>query len=450
MGAGRPMRLTLFINPTGHHMAAWRHPDADADAGVNFDHYRDLVQAAEAAKFDAIFLGDNQCVRPGSPEVLSRVAQYVANFEPLTLLSALAATTSRIGLISTASTSYNYPFQIARKFASIDHISHGRSGWNMVTSGYAAEAPNFGRDEHYHHSVRYEIADDFVQTCLGLWDSWEDDAFIRDRESGIFSIPEKMHTLEHDGPYHRARGPLNVPRMPQGYPVLVQAGTSPEGRTFAARYAEMMFTTSLTVEHAGALYAEMKGRVADNGRDPDHFLIMPGLVVVVGRTTEEAHERHAELQGYLDPAVTVATLGIKMGYVDLTGYDLDEPVPESAASASEPGAFRQWMEIQEREKLTLRELAARASGSMAGVPTVGSAEDIADMMEEWFRGGAVDGFNIQPAYLPGGFTDFVDLVVPELRRRGLVRDEYEGETLRDHLGLPRPQWGSRSAFGAPK
>lgn len=437
------MRLALFINPTGHHQAAWRHPDADADAGVSFRHYRDLALTAERAVFDAIFLADNQCVRRGPPEAVSRVAQYVANFEPLTLLSALAAVTERIGLISTASTSYNYPYQVARKFASLDHISGGRAGWNMVTSGMPGEAPNFGRDTHYEHDARYMMADEFVQVCLGLWDSWEDDAFPRDKDSGIFSEQDKMHVLGHEGPHFRVRGPLNVPRSPQGYPVLVQAGSSEAGKTFAAKYAEMMFTTPQTLERARELYAEMKARAADAGRNPNHISIMPGIAVVVARSSSEAHERFEQLQSYLDPAVSLNILSIKMNHADLTAYPLDERLPTSAAPAGETSAFWRWMEVAEREDLNLGELARRASGSLAGLQVVGSAIEVADMMEEWFRAGGADGFNVQPAYLPGMFTEFVELVMPELRRRGLARSEYVGSTLRDSFGLPRPRWGER-------
>jgi N-acetyl-S-(2-succino)cysteine monooxygenase len=449
--AQRTMRLGLFINPTGHHQAAWRHPDADADAGVSFAHYSALAQTAERAGFDAIFLADNQCVRSGPPEAVSRVAQYVANFEPLTLLSALSVVTERIGLIATASTSYNYPFQIARKFASIDHISGGRVGWNMVTSGIPGEAPNFGLEVGYEHDDRYLRADEVVRVCLGLWDSWEDDAFPRDKSSGVFAELEKLHSLEHDGRYVRVRGPLNVPRSPQGYPVLVQAGQSEAGRTFAAKHAEVMFTTPQSIERGRELYGEMRERVAALGRDPELFVQMPGLVVITGRTASQAQERFDQLQGYLHPAVALNILSFKlgMGQMDLSGYALDEPLPASAEPAGEKSAFWRWMEIAQREQLTLRELALRASGSLAGMQVVGSYVEIADLMEEWFRGGAADGFNVQPAYLPGMLEEFAQLVVPELRRRGIARERYEGRTLREHFGLPRPAWGERSGRAVP-
>jgi len=341
------MHLGLFINPTGHHQASWRHPDADADAGISFAHYRALARAAERERFDAVFLADNQVVRGGEPESRRRVAQYVANFEPLTLLSALSAVTRQIGLICTASASYNYPFQIARKFASLDHISGGRAGWNMVTSG-PDEAPNFGLEMGFEHDDRYRRAAEVVEVVLGLWDSWEDDAFPRDKRSGIFSDLEKLHTLGHDGEYVRVKGPLNVPRPPQGYPVLVQAGQSEAGKSFAARFAEVMFTTPQSLERGRELYDEMKERVAALGRDPAHLKLMPGLVVVTGRTREEANERYEELQSFLHPSVALNILGFKMGQIDLSGYPLDEPLPRSAEPAGETSSFWRYMEVAER------------------------------------------------------------------------------------------------------
>jgi FMN-dependent oxidoreductase (nitrilotriacetate monooxygenase family) len=441
-----PMHLTLFINPTGHHQAAWRHPRAVADAGVNFAHYAELVQAAERACFDAIFLADNQVVRAGPPEAVGRVAQYVANFEPLTLLSALAAVTERIGLICTASTSYNLPFQIARKFASMDHLSGGRIGWNIVTSGMPGENFNFGRDEHYPHDELYERAAEVVETCIGLWDSWEDDAFPRDKESGIYSHIDKMHALNHEGKYLRVRGPLNVPRMPQGRPLLVQAGQSPEGTAFAARYGDMVFVTPQSVEEGRERYRTIKDLARRAGRDPDHIKVMPGLAVIAGRTDAEADADYDLLQSLLDPAVALNILSMKIAVStkkirpDLTAYALDEPLPRSAEPSEGGVSFGPWAERGQREGLTLLELAREASGSLVGVSVRGSGERIADIMEEWVQEGAADGFNLQPAFLPGGLGDFISYVVPHLQRRGLLRTEYRGRTLRDHFGLPRPDW----------
>ena len=435
------MRLGLFINPTGHHQAAWRHPESTADAAISLSHYIDIARRAEAAKLDAIFLADNQGMRSGPPEVLGRVAQYVAGFEPLTLLSALASVTSRIGLIATASTTYNYPYQIARKFASLDHLSGGRAGWNIVTSGTTMrEAENFGNAEHPEHDLRYERAAEFVEICKGLWDSWEDDAFVRDRESGIFSDMSKLHVLDHHGRFFDVRGPLNVPRPLQGYPVLVQAGSSTAGKSFAARYAEMMFVSPQALGRAQALYDEVKGDADRAGRDPRHIKLMPGLAVTLGRTEAEAQEKFEELQALLTLPVALNILSVRMGGIDLSPFPLDQPFPEDLGvlPATRSG-METMVERSRRENLSVRDLALQTAGSLAGLTVHGSVSQVADMMEEWFRGGACDGFNLQPAVFPATFDDIVTLLVPELQRRGLFRMDYEGRTLRENLGLPRPQ-----------
>ena len=435
------MRLGLFINPTGHHQAAWRHPESTADAAISLSHYIDIARRAEAAKLDAIFLADNQGMRSGPPEVLGRVAQYVAGFEPLTLLSALASVTSRIGLIATASTTYNYPYQIARKFASLDHLSGGRAGWNIVTSGTTMrEAENFGNAEHPEHDLRYERAAEFVEICKGLWDSWEDDAFVRDRESGIFSDMSKLHVLDHHGRFFDVRGPLNVPRPPQGYPVLVQAGSSTAGKSFAARYAEMMFVSPQALGRAQALYGEVKGDADRAGRDPRQIKLMPGLAVTLGRTEAEAQEKFEELQALLTLPVALNILSVRMGGIDLSPFPLDQPFPEDLGvlPATRSG-METMVERSRRENLSVRDLALQTAGSLAGLTVHGSVSQVADMMEEWFRGGACDGFNLQPAVFPATFDDIVTLLVPELQRRGLFRMDYEGRTLRENLGLPRPQ-----------
>ena len=442
------MRLGLFINPTGHHQAAWRHPGSTADAAINLSHYIDIARRAEEAKLDAIFLADNQGMRAGSAEVVGRVAQYVAGFEPLTLLSALASVTSRIGLIATASTTYNYPYQIARKFASLDHLSGGRAGWNIVTSGTTMrEAENFGNAEHPEHDLRYERAAEFVEICKGLWDSWEDDAFVRDRGSGIYSDMSKLHVLDHHGRFFDVRGPLNVPRPPQGYPVLVQAGSSTAGKSFAARFAEMMFVSPQAFDRARALYEEVKGDADSAGRDPRHVKLMPGLAVTLGRTEAEAKEKFEELQALLTLPVALNILSVRMGGIDLSPFPLDQPFPEDLGvlPATRSG-METMVERSRRENLSVRDLALQTAGSLAGLTIHGSVSQVADMMEEWFRGGACDGFNLQPAIFPATFDDIVTLLVPELRRRGLFRTDYEGRTLRENLGLPRPQ--SRYASGS--
>lgn len=437
---GETLRLSLFVNPTGHHQAAWRHPDADADAGVNLGHYVRVVQAAERAGFDAMFLADNASVRSGDPAVVSRVAQYVAWFEPLTLLSALAMVTERIGLIATVSTSTNEPYHVARRLASLDHISRGRAGWNIVTSGMPAESPNFGGRPATLAPRRYDVAAEFTDICLGLWDSWEDDSFPRDKASGVFSDPEKMHTLGHEGEFFSVLGPLNVPRSPQGRPLLVQAGASDTGSDFAAKYADMVFATPLTVESAVETRTRLRGLAASYGRDPDHLAVMPGLPVLAAETEAEAEAQYQQLQDLVHPDIALNILGFKTGGFDYTGLPLDEPVP---ADFGDPDTrmYQSWYELGEREGLTLRELATRAAGSLAGAETLrGSASSIADVMEEWFLAGGADGFNIQPPFLPGGFDGFTDLVIPELRRRGLVRAIPEGTTLREHFRIPRPPW----------
>jgi FMN-dependent oxidoreductase (nitrilotriacetate monooxygenase family) len=434
------MHLSLFINPTGHHQASWRHPRSQPDAGINFDHYRELALKAESACFDAIFLADNQAIRAGDPRVVSRVAQYVANFEPLTLASGLLVSTERIGVICTASTSYNLPYQVARKFASMDHLSHGRVGWNIVTSGMQQEAWNFGREEHYEHELRYERAAEFVEVCKGLWDSWEDDAFPRDAASGIFSDADKLHVLGHAGEHFQVRGPLNIPRPPQGYPVFVQAGASPTGTAFAARYAERVFGTARTIEEGRLRRQAVRDQGAALGRNPDHVKVMPGLAVIVGATQEQAEEERARLESLLDAEVALNLLQIKMGGFDLSGFDLDLPLPLDGGPSETRGYYEKMAQISVEEGLTLRQLAQREGGLLAGIVLCGTGSMIVDVMEQWVRSEAADGFNLMPAFLPGALDDFIEQVVPELRRRGLLRERYEGATLRDHLGLPRPAW----------
>ncbi len=441
------MRLGAFFNPTGHHVASWRHPRAQADAGINFQHYAEITRTAERAKFDLVFLADNICVREANMEALSRSAQYIANFEPLTLLSALSTLTSHIGLVSTASTSYNEPFHVARKFASLDHLSGGRAGWNLVTSGMAAEAYNFNRDVHYEHGERYDRAREFAQVVVGLWDSWDDDAFLRDKEAGRFFDPDKLHRLNHKGRHFSVRGPLNVPRSPQGRPVIVQAGGSDDMIAVAAEFAEVIFCAPLTLDQARTFYANIKGRLANHGRSPDEMKIMPGLSAIIGRTEAEAQERYDYLQSLIHPIVAREILSTVLGGVDLAPYPFDGPLPENLPlSNASRSTFANVMDMARKENLTMRQVAMRVAGARAKAVVRGSPQQVADHMEEWFRNDGCDGFNIMPPFLPGGLDDFVELVIPELRRRGLFRTEYEGRTLRDHLGLQRP--ASRYASAA--
>ena len=332
------MRLGAFFMPTGHHVASWRHPEADADAGVNFKHYVAMAQLAEAAKFDMVFLADGVAVRDAHPEALRRSAQYIANFEPLTLISGIAALTSHIGLTATASTSFYEPYHLARAFASLDHISSGRAGWNIVTSTRNSEAKNFGRETHYGHAERYERAREFTQVVLGLWDSWDDDAFMRDKATGQFLDPDKMHALDHAGKFYSVRGPLNIPRPPQGWPVLIQAGVSEDGRAFASEFAEVIFTSHLNIEQATPYYNEVKQRVTQFGRTPDSIKIMPGLNPIVGRTAEEAEAKYELLQSLIEPIVALEILSTFLG-VDMSKYPLDEPLPDLAAPENAFGSF---------------------------------------------------------------------------------------------------------------
>ncbi|SMC22608.1 alkanesulfonate monooxygenase [Andreprevotia lacus DSM 23236] len=440
------LSLGAFLQATGHHVASWRHPDADADAGINFAHYKAVTQLAERAKFDAIFLADGVAVRDRAAnlEALSRNGK-LATFEPLTLFSALATVTERIGFIATASTSYNEPYHLARQFASLDWLSDGRAGWNVVTSGTEAEALNFNREHHFEHATRYERADEFVDVVTGLWDSWEDDAFGIDKESGVFFDQDKLHVLNHVGTHFSVKGPLNVARPPQGHPVIVQAGASEPGKELAARTAEVIFTAWQTLEEAQAFYADVKGRLARYGRSPEQLKVMPGIFPVIGRTQQEAEEKYQLLQSLIHPSVGLALLGGLYGGKDLSGHPLDAPPPpfpdDTNGSKSRLKLVR---DLAEREGLTLRQLYERIAGARGHWTVVGTPEHIADQLQLWFESHAADGFNVMPPWLPGGLEEFVEHVVPILQQRGLFRTEYTGRTLREHLGLARP--GNRHAL----
>jgi alkanesulfonate monooxygenase len=433
------LRLGAFFNPTGHHVASWRHPGAQADAGINFKHYVEIAQTAERAKFDMVFLADNIGVRDAKMEALSRSAQYIANFEPITLISALAAVTSRIGLTCTASTSFNEPFHIARKFASLDHITGGRAGWNLVTSGMDVEALNFNRDKHYGHAERYQRANEFAEVVTALWDSWDDDAFPRNKETGQFFIPEKMHFLNHKGKHFQVKGPLNIPRPPQGHPVIVQAGTSDDGMDVAARFAEVIFSANLTIDTCQKYFKEVKTRAQDKfGRNPDHLKVMPGLSCYIGRTEEEAKEKYDYQNSLMHPIVAREILSTVLGGVDLSSYDFDGPMPELPRGNSSHSTFDYVTGLAKRDNLTMRQIAQVVAGARAKLVMVGTPKSLADQMEQWYVEEAADGFNVMPPYLPGALNEFCELVIPELQRRNLFRTEYTGHTLREHLGLPRP------------
>ncbi|HEX3954259.1 MAG TPA: LLM class flavin-dependent oxidoreductase [Stellaceae bacterium] len=440
--ANEKMKLGGFFHPTGNHVAAWMHPGAQIDAGVNFKHYAEITQLAERGKFDLMFVADAVAIREGKLKALSRWPQYMAYFDPLTLLPALAAVTSHIGVVGTVTTSYNEPYHVARKFASLDLISQGRAGWNVVTSSATNEAYNFGRDAHYGHSERYDRANEFVEVVQGLWDSWDDDAFVRDRETGVYFDPAKLHALNHEGKHFKVRGPLNVARPPQGHPVIFQAGSSEAGRDSAARFAEGVFTPQHTLEGAQEFYRDLKGRMAKYGRKPESLKVMPGLNAIVGRTRKDAEETHRYLQSKIHPDVGLQLLSSQLDNMDLSEYDLDGPLPEIADDVGKLAgqtSMRNIVRWSKEEGLTIRQIYQRFAGARGQRTLIGTAVDIVDDMEKWFRGYGVDGFLVHPPYLPGGLNDFVNLVVPELQNRGLFREDYEGTTLRENLGLERPK-----------
>jgi alkanesulfonate monooxygenase len=435
------MKLGAFFHPTGNHVAAWLSPDAQIDAGTNFRHYVELAQTAERGKFDLMFLADAVATRDGNLQALSRWPQYMAFFDPISMLCGIAGLTERIGLVATATTSYNEPYDIARRYASLDHISAGRAGWNIVTSANLTEAYNFGREAHYEHGERYDRALEFTEVVRGLWDSWDDDAWLRDRSTARYFDPAKLHYLRHKGEHFSVRGPLNVARPPQGHPVLFQAGASEVGREFAARYAEGVFNTLLSIDLARDFYQDLKGRMAKYGRAPEHLKVMPGLNPIVGRTVKEAEEKHRFLTENIHPDVGLELISNTLGGFDLRSYPLDGPLPaalDTWETKGSKGSFQSLLGMARRENLTIRETYQRFATARGNRTVIGTADMIADDMQLWFEQGVVDGFLIQPATLPGGLNDFVDLVVPVLQRRGLFRTEYEGATLRDQLGLPRP------------
>jgi FMN-dependent oxidoreductase (nitrilotriacetate monooxygenase family) len=429
--------LGAFFYATGHHIAGWRHPSSEADGGLNLERYIGWAQRAEAAKFDLIFLEDGTGIRDGSLRSSERTARS-SHFEPVTLLSALAAVTSRIGLVATTSTSFNEPYNVARRFASLDHLSGGRAGWNLVTSATDLEAANFGNDKIALHADRYARAEEFVDVVLGLWNSWDDDAILIDRESGQFSRPNGFRPLNHRGTYFEVRGPLNISRTPQGQPVLVQAGSSGPGKDLAARTAEIVFTANQTLAEAVEFYGDLKERMGRFGREPGDLKIMPGLFPVVGRTEAEARAKFEELQSLVDPVVGLALLERMIGGFDLSGYDIDGPLPELPEANGAKSRQQLMFDLARREGLTLRQLYLRIAGARGHSQIIGTPAQIADEMEERFRANGADGFNIMPATLPGGLDDFIELVLPELRRRGLFRDDYEATTLRGHLGSRPP------------
>lgn len=440
----RELHLNLFVHTRGHHESAWRHPDASPLALTDFNYYRRLADLAEGAAFDAVFLADVLALgqRHGHS------AQ--GGLEPLTLLGALSSVTSRIGLIATASTTYTEPYNLARQFASLDHLSNGRVGWNIVTSWAPAAAANFGHVGQVGHGERYERAEDFLQAVTALWDSWDDDAVLDDRAGGVYFDPAKIRPIHHDGPWSKVEGPLNIPRGPQGRPVYVQAGSSEPGRRFGATWAEAIFTAHTGKGSAKEFYSAIKQQAQALGRRPDHVVILPGISATIGSTEAEAHRVEAELAELNRPETGLQHLSNRFGGHDFTALPLDRPLaagdfPDPTKVEASLSRAQGIARLALDEGLTLRQLLTRLAGARGHFATVGTPEQIADTIEDWFQSGAADGFNVMPPILPAQFELFTEEVVPLLRRRGLFRSEYRGETLRQHLGLPRPEAGSPAA-----
>ncbi|MFG2117917.1 LLM class flavin-dependent oxidoreductase [Streptomyces sp. NPDC048710] len=432
----RRLHLNAFLMNTGHHEASWRLPESDPYAHVELDHYVRLARIAERGTFDSLFLADG-------PQLWGSVAQRPAGaLEPLTLLTALATATEHIGLIATASTSYNSPYNLARKFASLDIISGGRAGWNIVTTAGAEAARNFGLDGEPAHAERYARAAEFLDVALKLWDSWEDDAIVADKAAGVWGDDAKIHPPRHRGTYFSVEGALNVPRTPQGYPLLVQAGSSADGRRFAARYAEAVFTAQQTLQDAQAFYGDLKSRTAQAGRDPDHVKVLPGIVPVVGSTEAEARTAERLLEDHIvyDHGVSrlESLLQLPSGTLELDAQ-LPAGLPPESAIEGAKSRYTLIVELARRERLTVRQLIGRLGGGRGHLTFAGTPEQVADQIETWFTQGAADGFNIMPAVLPSGLETFVEHVVPILRTRGLLRTAYSPrQTLRERYGLPRP------------
>jgi alkanesulfonate monooxygenase len=431
----KTLKLGAFMRPVSLHTGAWRYPGAVPDANFNFAHIKRLIQKLEHGKFDAFFMADHLAVLNMPVNALKR-SHTVTSFEPFTLLSALAGATERIGLVATASTTFDEPYHVARRFASLDHLSGGRAGWNIVTTSNPDAALNFGRDEHMEHDERYVRAREFYDVVTGLWDSFADDAFVRDVESGIYVDPARMHVLGHRGRYFSVRGPLNIARPVQGWPVIVQAGASEPGKQLAAETAELVFAATPDLASAKAFYADVKGRLDRLGRDRDHLKILPGAFVVVGDSDASAREKLALLDSRVHYDSGIASLSIALGQ-DASRFDPDAPLPEVAETNDSKSARERVIDLAKRDRLTVRQLASRLGG-YAGLKFVGTPKRIADEMEQWLVEEGSDGFNVMFPFLPAGLDDFVDHVVPELQRRGIFRREYESTTLREHLGLPRP------------
>jgi FMN-dependent oxidoreductase (nitrilotriacetate monooxygenase family) len=445
----RQMRLGLSMRYHGYHLAAWRHPDVPAAGTLDYRYFLNTARIAEQARFDMVFLADGVGIRARDEPSgsLCRSPQTV-ELEPLTLFAAIATHTTHIGFVATASTTYNEPYHIARKYASLDHISGGRAGWNIVTSWSDEEARNFGREKHLDYDTRYDRAEEFVRVVTGLWDSWEDDAFVRDKASGLYYDPEKLHVLNHKGRHFAVRGPLSSVRTPQGRPILVQAGAAEQGQEIAGAHADLVYAMSFDLASAQRYYSAVKQRAVQHGRTPESVLVLPGFTPYVGRTEAEARAKYDAMQGLIHPKVGLAILYNYLG--DLSGYPIDGPVPEPTGDVRLRSLAGGVVQMALREKMTIRQLYEMMAAGNSGRVLVGTAEQIADDMQTWFEEGAADGFNICASHLPGGLEDFAELVVPELQRRGLFRREYEATTLRGNLGLPPQRNRHSSSHESPQ
>jgi FMN-dependent oxidoreductase (nitrilotriacetate monooxygenase family) len=424
------------MRPVSLHTGAWRYPGAAPEANFSLEYLKSFIKKLEGAKFDAFFMADHLAVLNMPVEALKR-SHTVTSFEPFTLLSALSVVTEKIGLAATASTTYDEPYHIARRFASLDHLSNGRAAWNIVTTGNPESAKNFGLDEHVQHGDRYKRAREFYDVVTGLWDSFADDAFIRDQASGIFFDPEKLHVLNHEGTDLKVKGPLNIARPVQGWPVIVQAGQSEPGRQLAAETAEVVFCSPRDLNAAQSLYADIKSRAKAAGRNPSHIKILPAALIILGDTVEDARAKRLKLDSLVHYDSAIASLSIALG-VDASSFDPDGPLPSSLPETNASKTGREGvLKLAEEENLTVRQLAQRYGG-YSGLAFVGPPSTIADQMTVWLAKEGADGFTVTFPFLPEGLDDVVQQLVPELQRRGIFRQEYEGTTLREHLGLPRP------------
>lgn len=436
MAGARQIRLGAFLMGVGHHVSAWLHPSVEPRDLVDLNHYIRLARTAEAAKFDAIFFADNVAMFGGPPETAG-LAAPVYYLDPLALLAAIAPATERIGLVATVSATYLPPYHLARKFATIDHISGGRAGWNCVTSGSDAEARNFGLDHQLAHADRYARAAEYVAVVKALWSSWEPDALLFDRSGRRFHDPAKVHAVDHEGERFKVAGPLQIGGSPQGHPVIVQAGSSDDGIALAAATAELVFTAQQSLEDAVAFANRLKDAAEASGRSRDDILVMPGIMPFVAETEAEAQQLHDELQALVDPRIGIGLVSGLMG-VDLSAHPLDGPLPEPQSTEGWQSRQRLFVDTARAEGLTIRQLIARVVTARGHKTVIGNPVQIADLLEQWFAAGAADGFNILAPTLPHGLDAFTRLVVPELQRRGLYREDYEAGTLRGHLGLPLP------------